>query len=264
MTRTKDDFLNYARSSGTVIGAGIESNNSSDSIGNETVSTNVWRTNEDDDLSITESVGTAEDIQRSSGFFTGQQQGLTGGTYGGDTGSYGLTDTTGYDDVEIRDSDRSTYQSSSTVYKPVTRRTVTKRTTKFDKIVQKVTGNQLPSGKTNKVTKQIGKVLTTGEITKYKTTLIQILLWSSENLDTGIVAITKGHKEIEIWSDISYVDAEILVDSVLDAGQKSQWVAQEVRLVIDHYKKAKALIIVVPRLYKTIMHVVTNGIDLRL
>lgn len=108
------------------------------------------------------------------------------------------------------------------------------------------------------------KFLTLQEITHNKPLLIRTVMWTSEHLDYGIEAITKGHQSVEIWSNIEYDDAEILVDAFLEAGQKSERWASAVRQVMDYEKRIKLGTILIPRAVKSIVHLFTYGIDVRI
>lgn len=277
MGRNKQDFVNYAKSftgRSNVGGAITESNIIIER--NENVSGSLWGANERDDQSDEISGGISEAAQYASGEFARQEQGNYTGIYGGDASSYGVTDTDGqsnsfdgnggYSSREYTEAIPGNigYGGATSLAQPKIRRT---RTSLVDNTIKAI-GNKLPHGKQKQqavaASPVARKLITLAEVSKYKPILVALILSTSESLDNGISAITRGHREIEIWSNLEYSDAVILADLFLDAGQKSIQIASQIRLVIEYQKKAKALIILVPRLYKSVMYTVLTGIDIRM
>lgn len=281
MARTKGDFLSYAKS-GVRPGTGpgvIEIDDASFNDGNENSGSDLYGTNEsyDEPASIT-SPSSGRSLQTSY-YDLGNEQGAVGvqqdedgGIYGEYSSSNGITPDSGIRDIPIRNVNTGAYPIISSVSGP-TRTVKKKRVNTIDKLLG-VAGNKLPRSKTTKKTnaapaqqstqKVMRRFLTLIEVNDYRRGLINIVMWSSDHLDDGLTAITKGHRQVNIWSSMEWSDAEIIVDAFLEAGQKSEYWASAVRQVVEYSKKAQLLAIVTPKLYFTIMYLVTTGIDLRL
>lgn len=178
-----------------------------------------------------------------------------------------------YDDDSGYDIPVRNYQSGSG--QPVlsvpgqSTRVIKKRTSFFDNIADAVKQKIPRTNSTTKkstLTKVAGvtrKLLTLQEMTHNRPILIKTVLWTSDHLDYGLEAITKGHRPVEIWSNLEYADAEILVDAFLEMGQKSERWAMAVRQVMDYEKRVQLGVILIPRAVKSIVHLFTYGIDIR-
>lgn len=190
----------------------------------------------------------------------GSTEGADGGVDFYDLGGHGTLDSDWGRDFETGNSRGHGGKSSSGSVRSGGR---TKRVSYIDEVLQK-TSTKAPKSTIQKTITTVRKVLTIAEVTKNRKDLVDLIIWSSDNLDNGISAITKGHRQVEIWSDLSYVDAEILADSFLQAGQKSEKAAAMVRKVMDIQKRIKVGVILAPRIYKSIIYTVLTGIDLRM
>ena len=265
---TKEDFLKYARTSSANSRSAYQSerpeiNYTSIDVGDETTRYDVQRADEGYDGSIRESGGESEELRYTgSGAFRGEQRSDRTVQFSDGSGD-GTVDEYGGYDLPIRNISPDTSQPYQSVQSGTTRVTK-KRTTLFDK-AGKMFGNKLPEkAKKQVVTTTIRKLLTIAEVSKNREKLIHLLLVSSEHMDHGISAITKGHREVEIWSSLERVDCEILVDAYLSAGQKSERIAGMVRKTIEYSEKAQLGIILVPRVYRSIVYMITTGLDIRL
>lgn len=277
--RTKGDFLNYAnrtvkRSISNPVYETV-SNDNDDSYGrDETTWGDIQQTDAGYDGSVTESGSDAGTVYGSYQGYTGRDQSLVGaerstqpGVYDLDTGGDGTDDNDGFYDIPVRNYQRDDGKSSSVTGRSTTR-IIKKRTNALDNMFGKV-GNLLhsdkqPRSKAQKAVEVTQKLLTLNEYTNSKPVLIKTILWSSQHLDDGLEAITKGHRPVTIWRNIQYDDAEILAEAFLDAGRKSVRWAGAVRQVLDYEKKVKLGIILIPRAAQSIMHLFTYGIDIRM
>jgi len=113
-----------------------------------------------------------------------------------------------------------------------------------------------------KKTVRTGKRISDAEGMKLRPKLIATILWTSEHADNFLEATTKGHEEVEIWSSIDETEAEILADFMIERGKQSEVVAGYVRRSIALYDQLKIVVIVAPRLYKTLLLYLKRGISI--
>jgi hypothetical protein len=271
MARTKKDFLEYARQRAVATGEFGDStpDYSPDTGGTESIGGSVLTADVSYDAPVEESISDAATIQRADEPDYGSEQGETRRDIGSDFSSDGSTDSASTIDYPIRNyNPGSDYTYPTAARSPI--RAVTKRRTSFaDRALDFVAGKTQSREQKIKAATAAGvkvarKFLTIAEVSGNRGSLIKLVLWSSENLDAGISAITKGHAEVEIWSNIEYADAEILVDAALEMGQKSEKWATAVRQVIDYQKKIKVGVILAPRIYRSIVYTIVTGVDLRI
>ena len=266
--KSKQEFLNYARREASKSRSRPQYA-PDDYEGTSSTGSDVWGAVSSYDGSIESEYGSSQ-TEQSTDFgvaereqsFNGSQsadyQRYSGGEPEWDTSGDGAFDSSGSIDIPIRNVGGDSYDIAESV---PTR--TTKRVSPVDKVFGNIFGRQKapPQPKAISVTR---KLLTLAEVAKYRPGLIKLIMFSSDHMDDGISAITKGHRPVVIWSNIELPDAEILADSFLDAGQKSAYVAEKVRWVIEWEKKVQAGIILAPRVYKTIVYTVVTGLSFQL
>src|SRR5258706_215350 len=80
------------------------------------------------------------------------------------------------------------------------------------------------------------------------------VMWTCDHLDDFIIATTKPNDEnLRIWSSVTNDDAEVIVDILLQAGEVTVQGAIIVRKIIQYYDQARAGVILIPRIYRTII-----------
>lgn len=268
MARTKKDYLEHARSAAIERYRrldGLETDNPSSNEGNANAGADVWPADAGHDSAIESAVGSSGQAEfGSQGNFRPDQSDVglwepaDPGEYGEGSSGDGTDGVNGEYYIPIRTVGADSSQRVELRSLP-TRRTVKRRSTIVDKVASTVS-SVIPT--TSKQKTVVQKLLTVGEITHNRPILIKMLLWSSRHMDDGISAITRGHREVEIWSNIEYADAEILVDAFQEAGQKSLWVAERARQIVVLQSKLQAGVILVPRVYRTIVYMFTTGISI--
>lgn len=269
MVMSKDDFLKYARSSAAsrvLQSQGFTGYSENNDGRNETAGINLYGSTESYDESNGESDQDSGTIQYSDASSIGWEQESDRSVQFRNGSGYGSFDGIGNYDLPIRNVRIDDGEYNQRTESGIAGHTTKKRTTLFDK-AGKIFGNKLPPKdpiKKQIVTTTIRKVLTIAEVNKNREKLIHLMLLTSEHMDHAISAVTKGHHEIEIWSNLERIDCEILVDAYLAAGQKSARVAVMVRKTIEYSEKAQLGVILVPRIYKSIVYMVKTGISVQL
>jgi hypothetical protein len=107
------------------------------------------------------------------------------------------------------------------------------------------------------------KPLTETEAAKVRQTLIDAIKWWAEHLDEFIVASTKGHQPVEIWSELDDEDAEVLAEVLLAQGKRSARVAQRVRGIVNTYDELRVALILAPKAWRTLQTYMQRGFSIR-
>jgi hypothetical protein len=107
-----------------------------------------------------------------------------------------------------------------------------------------------------------GKRLSDVEAARVRPKLIEYLLWQTEHMDQLIIATTKGHQPVEIWSTIDKTDAEIIADFMIARGRQDVRAAQAVRYLSVFIDRLKLGLIILPRAYQTVMTYFARGIGI--
>lgn len=107
------------------------------------------------------------------------------------------------------------------------------------------------------------KVLTKQEVDSLRQKLIESLLWQSDHIDEFIVGTTKGHIPIIIWSDLDIKDATIIANFMLERAKSDKQMAYIVREMVSIKDKIQLALIVLPRVYRTLMVYLERGISIR-
>ena len=95
--------------------------------------------------------------------------------------------------------------------------------------------------------------------------LIEYITWQSEHLDQFIIATTKGHDPtIEIWSDLTDEEIEVLADYLISRGRSDGTTAQAIRYAATILDRIKVAIIVLPRVYRTVNIYLARGLDIQI
>ncbi len=68
---------------------------------------------------------------------------------------------------------------------------------------------------------------------------------------------------MRIWSSVTNDDAEVIVDILLQAGEVTVQGAIIVRKIIQYYDQARAGVILIPRIYRTIIYYWLKGISIQ-
>lgn len=272
MARTKGDFLNDARTRAAIqrpVFEIVPTNDSDDYAGNEIVGRRVLEADASYDGPASVTGGSSEFSYGTNQTTPWAEQGTDGRINELDFSRNGIDAIYGGNDDQTRDSYTGAYQPVQRPTEPVPVKTVKARSSFLDNAIGKVSRATSKPTKAkvdtiNKVAGVTRKLLTLQEIANNKPILIKLILWSSDNIDHGFEAITKGHRPVEIWSNLEFSDVEILVDAILEMGQKSEKAATAVRQIMEYEKKGQLLVILAPRIAKSIMHLFANGIDLRM
>lgn len=283
MARTAEDFIHDAKQQAerlqrTHVLEGISADDSSFDGGDEIAWRSIRETDASYDGPTTISGPAYGTVASSIAEYDGSDEAIAGTERSQDSrvfnehsGSYAIDDDDSGYDIPVRNYQRNTNQFDSSVSGQPTR-IIKKRTNMLEDMFHAVQEKIPKAGPKSKkkddpLTKVAGvtrKLLTLQEITHNKPILVKLVLWTSDNLDHGLEAITKGHQPVEIWSNLEYDDAEILVDAFLEMGQKSEKWAMAVRQVMDYEKKVKLGIILIPRAVKSIVHLFSYGVDIRI
>lgn len=110
-----------------------------------------------------------------------------------------------------------------------------------------------------------GKTLSDGEALRLRPKLIEYMIWQTEHLDQFIIATTTGHDpSIVIWSDLSVDEIEIIVDYLLSRAKSDARTASAVRYASVFLDRIKLGLIILPRVYYTVMAYVTRGLSISL
>ena len=187
--------------------------------------------------------GSVEDSQGSADGFTeqiGQQYRRSAGDYSG-----------------IYQSERAATTSAIPKHKP-------RLSLKLKDTYQKYKQALVEPDKKKPAKKIEGRKLTDAEAIKLRPKLVEYVLWQSEHLDQHIIATTVGHDPtIEVWSDLTEDEAEILVDFIIARGKTDVRTANAVRYVSTFIDKIKVVLIVTPRMYKMAMVYWTRGFSIK-
>lgn len=118
-------------------------------------------------------------------------------------------------------------------------------------------GKQKPKGS--------GKTLSDGEALRLRPKLIEYMIWQTEHMDQFIIATTVGHDpSIVIWSNLSVDEIEIIVDYLLSRAKFDARTASAVRYASVFLDRIKLGLIILPRVYYTVMAYVTRGLSISL
>lgn len=240
--------------------------------GNQNDGIPVWGADQDSDSSTESYSGLDAANESTNDAAFGGQRGQDQGIYGSTTSSDSVFNGSGYDSGTVG-AGYGVYDTPDpiTEYNPIrptniSVQTTKTRTTLLDKFNKRTSGRSLPQGKNAKAAtavKQLEKVLTLAEVSRFRPIIIDFLYHSTDYIDNAISAITKGHKEVEIWSSLEMVEIEMIVDMFTQMGTKSATAAKAVRTVAAYSTRLQVAVILIPRVYQTIVYTLTNGIDLR-
>ena len=125
---------------------------------------------------------------------------------------------------------------------------------------------RVPKKETDKKTAAAAgsKKLSDTEVIKLRPKLIEFVLWQSEHADQLIIATTKGHDPaIEIWSNITRDEAEILTDYIISRGKVDARAAAFVRTASTLIDRLRLGIIILPRVYQTLQVYGEKGISIK-
>lgn len=188
----------------------------------------------------------------------------TGGTYG-----YSNVATVG--DREYADSGIGADQyngsasgiSKPEVYAPPPRRGFRSKVKSFaDTAFGPIPGKEQSETKKQPVV-SASKVLSAAEANDMRPRLIEYLTWQSDHMDQFIIATTRGHDPtIVIWSNLDDAEIEIIADYLLNRARKDKMTAQAVRYAVTLLERIKVGIIVLPRLYRTMLTYLQRGLDI--
>jgi hypothetical protein len=262
--RTKDWFKEYGkRRRSNITAYGLSIDDESSDAGDATPVENLWGTNIVDSEPVQNAAGTGSYASGSYTTTNISSEANSNGEWGDFQGVDGDANGVRYADIPIRNIDAGSYQPASNIRGNGNRTTPTVKTRVS--LIDRMAGSlKKPSIKPKAaIPRKLGGLLTALEVTKNRQKLIIVVLWTSENMDNAIIAISKGHKPVEIWSNITHDDAEIIVDAMLEAGQKSIYAAERVRQVINYYAYARLGTILGPRSYLTLVHLFVEGISLK-
>lgn len=272
MPRSKEDFLDYARNARRKSNrpTGATEYTPDNNEGDADPSLDIRGATSSDDGAAEVEYRSEQAEQRTDSWTPASIENSNGNKstdYTGDSGGVEEFDGSGYDspnvdggyDLPIRNYSSVDYQP----YQPVQQSGKRTRVSFLDGLLKKGTDRQksLPAQKAITATRRF---ITLAEVAKYKPGMIRLIMFSSDHMDDGITAITKGHQPVSIWSTIETPDAEILADAFLEAGQKSAAIAEKVRWVMEWEKKVKVGIILAPRIYRSIVYTVITGISVQL
>ena len=205
-----------------------------------------------------------------SGGYESQGSGAPSTVYGGNGSSQGGTGSSGgfaerlrrnrefiaRGDGGVHQLERPATQSGQSVWNTL-KSTAGRYREAFTSDTPKNVGSQKPTKKIE------GKKLTDTETVKLRPKLIEYLTWQTEHMDQFIIATTVGHDhDIEIWSDLSEAEIEILADFLLNRGKQDIRTANTVRYISEIMDKIKLGIILAPRVYRTIMIYIERGFSI--
>jgi hypothetical protein len=140
------------------------------------------------------------------------------------------------------------------------------RTSKFDQVFSYLgrKKNSQPS-KTRKTQSKNGtRLLTSAKATQQRDVLCQFFLDCTDNMDVAISAVTKGHRDVVIWSSIEQKDAYIVVDMLQQEAQHSLKAAAAVEYIMRMRLRIKAGQILLPRVAATLVYIFTTGVSIRI
>ena len=121
-----------------------------------------------------------------------------------------------------------------------------------------------PKKETTKKETAGAKRLTDTEIIKLRPKMVEFLLWQSEHMDQFIIATTKGHDPaIEIWSNLTRDEAEILADYFISRGRLDSRAATFVRTASTIIDRLRLGVIILPRLYQTLLVYGDKGFSIK-
>lgn len=83
-------------------------------------------------------------------------------------------------------------------------------------------------------------------------------------MDVAISAVTKGHRDVVIWSSIEQKDAYIVVDMLQQEAQHSLKAAAAVEYIMRMRLRIKAGQILLPRVAATLVYIFTTGVSIRI
>lgn len=122
------------------------------------------------------------------------------------------------------------------------------------------TSKTMPSAKP----KPIGKVFTDTEAARMKPVVIQCIMWTSIHLDQFIIATTPRHdNSLIIWSDIDEELAEVLASALLSRARVDPRAARLTRNMVELYDRIKVVVIITPRMYRTLLYYLHEGISVK-
>lgn len=108
-----------------------------------------------------------------------------------------------------------------------------------------------------------GKRLTDTEAVRLRPKIIEYITWQTEHMDQFIIATTVGHDpSIEIWSDLSEAEIEIVADYLIARGKTDVRTANAVRYISEVMDKIRMGVIIAPRVYRTIMIYIERGFSI--
>jgi len=106
------------------------------------------------------------------------------------------------------------------------------------------------------------KKLNDTEAIKLRPRIIEMFSWQCEHADKFIQATTKGHNEVNIWSNLDETEIDILVDFLIGRGKVNASVAGVVRSMAELMDKIRAGTILLPRAYATVITYIQRGFSI--
>jgi hypothetical protein len=173
--------------------------------------------------------------------------------------------------IENGQSNRTTGRRDASIYQyetsgGSTRKTATTITGKIKNVLtplkEYISNRKDVSDKDKKKPKD-GRKLSDLEAAKLKPKIIEFVTWTSDHLDEALTAITKGHEEIIIWSNLDETEIEIIADFLISRGKKSEQAAILVRNMAVFIERVQLSLIVIPRMYLTAKILFEKGISLK-
>jgi hypothetical protein len=109
-----------------------------------------------------------------------------------------------------------------------------------------------------------GQPLSERQIRDLREPLVDALRTYFDLADKLLSAVVKGHQTIVIWSDMEQSELDVLADAWLHRATKSPRAAKRAQAAIDtHQRLFIPGIVITPRLVKTFMVIIENGLTVR-
>ena len=197
------------------------------------------------------SVSRDEGIEREREQGARGEQSAANRAYGLDDGRNSIVGTSGYDNRETGKPGDSAQAFS---------RSAPARKSIIDRFIsKKLSGNQV----TKKVVKPKKKISPV-DAAKKKQHLTEAISYTTDRMDDFIIATTKGHKDIQIWSTMTDDEIEILADTWLQQAQVDTNAAASLEYFLSLYDRIKVGAIVITRAYRTLVYYFITGINIRI
>lgn len=89
--------------------------------------------------------------------------------------------------------------------------------------------------------------------------LVEMLEHATDGLDDFLTNTNRAQNKADIWSNMDEQDIDLLADTFLKLGHRSSVAAGVVRAGAQGYMNARALLLILPRLYATAFWYPRNG-----